>query len=137
MRGSLAIKTEQPRHHDWGQAAEDGGGDIVRKGDPLEKSKYTAYPGHGQARQRNASRWCGISIARIDPAGGKCPNEAFGAVYGIFRHIVRYLGSSSRETPCHRSPISKPGAGCAETTLGFRSLLLAMGDEGSSVSVAP
>ena len=86
MRGSLAIKTEQPRHHDWGQAAEDGGGDIVRKGDPSKRASTQRIPGMVERANEMHLAAAGIGIARIDTAGDKCPNGAFGAAYGIFRH---------------------------------------------------
>jgi hypothetical protein len=62
MRGSLAIKTEQPRHHDWGQAAEDGGGDIVRKGDPSKRASTQRIPGMVERANEMHLAGAGIGI---------------------------------------------------------------------------
>jgi hypothetical protein len=54
--------------------------------DPLEKSKYTTNARHPVERG-NEMHLAGARIGKtgIDPAGDKCPNEAFGAVYGFLR----------------------------------------------------
>ena len=75
--------------------------------DALEQRKYTAYAGDPVERGNEMHlAGAGIGKAGIDPAGDKCPNEAFGAVYGASRRPRSISGRLQPGKACDQSRFS-------------------------------